>query len=230
MTSRSRHQRPGARRASDGGRHRRGDRRPHPPQESRPLLEGTLPVPQRAHSVLHRGPRQGAVSLLRVRRGRRRHPLRAPDRPARVSRSRRGPRRAVRRHDPAERAARPARRPARQTVRGRGRRRALLPGTPRQARQRRGDVSRRARSSEGALAGADARPRPRRLGLDRPSALPRLSRKPAGRGRPAPAPLRRPRARTTASATGCFSWSATSAAARWDSAGAPSRPRASPST
>ena len=61
-------------------------------------------------------------------------------------------------------------------------------GTPRQARQRRGDVSRRARSSEGALAGADARPRPRRLGLDRPSALPRLSRKPAGRGGPAPAP------------------------------------------
>ena len=107
--------------------------------------------------------------------------------------------------------------------------RAFLPGAPRQAGQRRGEISRGARRPEGALAGADARPRPRRVGLDRPRALPGFSRSPPGRGGPAPAPRGgqgriRPLPRPSPA-----SWCATSAAGRWDSADAPSRPRASPS-
>ena len=56
-------------------------------------MEGPLPVSQRAHALLHGRPRQGPLPLLRLRSGRRRHPLRPADRPARVSRGGRGSRR-----------------------------------------------------------------------------------------------------------------------------------------
>ena len=67
-------------------------------------MEGALSVSQRAHALLHGRPRQGAVPLLRLRRGRRRHPLRPADRPARLSRGGRGARGALRRRDPPARA------------------------------------------------------------------------------------------------------------------------------
>ena len=108
--------------------------------------------------------------------------------------------------------------------------RAVLPRAPRQAGQLGGEVSRAARRSEGALEGADARPRARRLGLDRPGAVPRFSREPSWSRRASSSRARRPRAPTTASATGSSSSCATSAAAPSASADAPSRPRASRST
>ena len=99
-------------------------------------MEGAVPVPQRAHALLHRRPRQGPLPLLRLRRRRRRHPLRAPDRPPRVPRGRRGARVALRRDDPAPPAQRPARRPARPALRGALGGAALLRRAARAARQR----------------------------------------------------------------------------------------------
>ena len=210
---RARHQRSRPRGAPRSRRHRRGDRRPHAPEEGRTLVEGALPVSQRTHAVLHRRPRQGSVPLLRMRRRRRRDPLRPPDRPPRVSRGGGGARRPLRSHDSAPRAPRPARRPARPDVRGRRGRGAFLPRAPRQAGQPGREVSRAARRPEGALEGADARTRAGRLGLDRPGALPRVSGGPPRSRRASSSRARRAKAPTTASATGSSSFCATNAGA-----------------
>ncbi len=66
--------------------------------------KGLCPFHNERTPVLHGGSGQGALPLLRLRRGRRRHPLRPPDRPARLPRGDRGARRPVRRHDPETRS------------------------------------------------------------------------------------------------------------------------------
>ena len=130
-----------------------GHRRAHALEEGGALLEGPLPLPQRAHALLHRGPRQGSLPLLRLRGRRRRHPLRPADGPARFPGGGRVARLALRRHDPAARMARSAGRSAGEALRSGLRRSPLLPGAAGQARQQGGAVPERA----GRLSRPDAR-------------------------------------------------------------------------
>ncbi len=176
-------------------------------------MEGAVPVSLGAHAVLHRRSRQRPLPLFRLRSRRRRHPLRAADRPAGFPGGGRGPGFAVRRHDPAAGAARAPSGAPGPALRGRRggpavlRRAALAPGQPR------GQVPREPPRPRRALEDAGPGTRRRRLGpslqgADRAYPESCWSR----RGSSSHAP--KARAITIGSATGCSSSCATSAGGR----------------
>ena len=111
---------PGHHRAHQGGhRHRRGRLGARPAPSAGPQLAGAVPVSQREHPLLQRQSRAADLSLLRLRRRRRRLQVPSGDRQGLLPRGRHLPRRA--RRD----LAAPVRR-------RRGRRRAQRPALPRQ--------------------------------------------------------------------------------------------------
>jgi hypothetical protein len=178
--------------------HRRGGRRvPAAAQRGRWLAQGAMPVPRREDPVVQRHPGPRPVVLLLLRRGRRRHQVRAEDRQPVVRRGggtagRPGrPRAPLRAGRPG---SRPGAQPAAQADRGAPGGGGILYRTPARGRCRRGArVPRRAGFRAGRRGAVRRWLRPGRVGgADQASARPWLHRAgTAGRGAGHPGPPRR---------------------------------------